>query len=215
MKGAVAMKKIICIIIVIFAALLLYGCEKANITESPSSTESPSQTKPSASDSATELCSVPLMPTDNESAMLRTAYRKMSKSFEGAIVKNHKVLQLGEVGGKHCKRFLFETDKGEFVAVMTEQCEILFEWKEGDEKTAEYYFPQAWDTTVASDENLMIAFNSFHEDEHYANEIILDYRQEMADFTDGSTAQKVLFVTESGDYAVLISEDGRIVSKTK
>ena len=48
-----------------------------------------------------------------------------------------------------------------------------------------------------------------------ANEIILDYRQEMADFTDGSTAQKVLFVTESGDYAVLISEDGRIVSRTK
>lgn len=215
MKGAVAMKKIICIIIVIFATLLLYGCEKANITESPSSTESPSQTKPSASDSATELCSVPLMPTDNESAMLRTAYREMSKSFEGAIVRNHKVLQLGDIGGKSCKRYFFETDKGDFVAVVTVQCEILSVWKEGEEKTAEYYFPQSWDAAVASDENLMIAFDSFHGDEHYANEIILDFRQEMSDFTDGRTVQKVWFITESGDYAVLVSEDGRIVGRTK
>ena len=139
----------------------------------------------------------------------------MSKEFEGATVKNHEVLRLGKIGDKPCVRVRFETDKGEFVAIGNEDGDVIDTWSEGEEKTMQYWFPQMRDINVASDENLCIAFHAFHGDEHYKNGIILDYRQMMADFTDGSTTSKVTFITASGDFTVLIDQYGGIVSRTK
>lgn len=159
----------------------------------------------------------PIIPVKGVDIFQAAACAEMSKNpkFNGAQIIKDQYLQLGEINGEPCVRVHLDTDKGDFVAVMTEDCEILSVWVEGDEKTVEYYFPQAIDVNVATDEALMQAFNVFHEDEHYAKEIICGYRQEMADFTDGSTAHKIVLIATGGDFTVLIDEFGRVISRTK
>ena len=224
------MKNFICIMLTFVMAAALFACTKeaekpdetsTRVADIQTSAENNSgaQTVISGIDIDTEtvsqLCSVPLAPTDTGDLMLQSAYREMCKEFEGAIVKKHEMLQLGEIGGEPCVRVRFETDKGEFIATVNDDCDVIDTWSEGEEKTMQYWFPQMWDINIASDENLCIAFHAFHGDEHYKNGIILDYRQVMADFTDGSTTCKVTFITTSGDFTVLIDQYGRIVSRTK
>lgn len=145
------------------------------------------------------------------------ACAEMSKNpkFDGAKIIKDQYLQLGEINGEPCVRVHLDTDKGDFVAVMTEQCEILFVWEDGDEKTVEYFFPQAIDINVATDEALMQAFHIYHADEHYKNGIICNAIMAMGDCTDGSALYKVTFVATTGDFSVLIDEFGRVVERTK
>ena len=145
------------------------------------------------------------------------ACAEMSKNpkFDGAKIIKDQYLQLGEINGEPCVRVHLDTDKGDFVAVMNEACEIIWVWTEGDEKTVEYYFPQAIDINVATDENLMQAFHIYHADEHYKNGVICEYRQEMADFTDGSASHKITFIATTGDFSVMIAEDGNVIERTK
>lgn len=199
------------------------GCFN-NLTEQyicsvPTVNRNEGQTKPVLPEGATESTNIPWpnVPVSGIDKFQAAAFEEMSKNpkFSGAKIKKDQYLQLGEIGGEPCVRVHFDTDKGDFIAVMTEQCEILFVWEEGEEKTMQYWFPQMWDINIASDENLCIAFHAFHGDEHYKNGIILDYRQAMADFTDGSTTSKVTFISTSGDFTVLIDQYGRIVSRIK
>lgn len=190
-----------------------------NRDEKPTANRNEGQTKPVLPEGATDsrLIHWPIIPVAGTELFQAAACAEMNKNpkFNGAKIMKDQYLQLGKIGEDTCVRVHLDTDKGDFIAVMTEDCEILFVWEEGDEKTIEYYFPQAWDATVASDEDLMIAYNVFHGDEHYKHGIICDYRQLMADFTDGSTTHKVTFIATSGDFTVLIDEFGRIVDRTK
>ena len=177
------------------------------------------QTKPVLPEGATESTNIPWpnVPVSGIDKFQAAAFEEMGKNpkFSGAKVKKDQYLQLGEIGGEPCVRVHFDTDKGEFIAIINEDCDVLDTWSDSEEKTMQYWFPQMWDINIASDENLCIAFHAFHGDEHYKNGIILDYRQVMADFTDGSTTCKVTFITTSGDFTVLIDQYGRIVSRTK
>lgn len=216
MKGAITVKKIIGIITAFLMTFLLFACAKPNLPDTPPVTDAPSETYSSATDLPTEqeICSVPLAPTEQNSLMLQAAYRAMSKEFEGAIVKNHEVLQLGEIAGQPCKRFLFETDKGEFVAIVNEDCDVLNTWSEGETKTVEYWFPQTWELSVASDENLNIAFHAFHGSEGHADVIIGDYRQTY-EIRDGKTVSKVVFYSTHCTSTFWIDEAGRVIDRTK
>ena len=55
--------------------------------------------------------------------------------FNGAKIIKDQYLQLGEINGEPCVRVHFDTDKGDFVAVMNEACEIIWVWTEGEEYT--------------------------------------------------------------------------------
>lgn len=145
------------------------------------------------------------------------ACAEMSKNskYDGAKIIKDQYLQLGEINGEPCVRVHLDTDKGDFVAVMNEACEIIWVWTEGEEKTAQYYFPQEIDINVATDEALMQAFHVYHEDEHYKNGIICDYIQEMTALTDGTPIWKVTFIATTGDFTVLIDEFGRVIERTK
>lgn len=190
-----------------------------NRNENPTANRNEGHTKPVLPEGATgsQMVEWPIVPVAGTETFRAATCAEMSKNpkFDGARVIKEQYLQLGKIGEDTCVRVHFDTDKGDFIAVMTEDCEILFIQEDDDKNTVDYYFPQAWDINVATDEDLMIAFHAFHGDEHYKNGIILDYRQLMADFTDGSTTCKVTFITTSGDFTVLIDEFGTVVDRTK
>lgn len=148
-------------------------------------------------------------------ADLYTAYTAMKENekFKGATVKNYQRLTLGEIGDEPCVRILLETDKGDFVAVMTDSCEVISTWSEGETKTVEFWFPQLWDATNASDENLSIAYHTFRGDEHYKDAIICDFEQKIID--NGSCLYEVTLKTTKGDFKVLMTEYGEVVDRTK
>lgn len=210
------MKKFISVILAFSMIFLLFACTKSDLPDTPPVTDSPSQTDSPATDLPTvqELCSVPLAPTGLDNLMLQAAYREMSKKFEGAIVKNHEVLQLGEIDGQPCKRFLFKTDKGEFVAIVNENCDVLDTWSEGEEKTMQYWFPQLWDLSIASDMSLSIAFHAFHGGGYHDDAIIYDYRQTQEN-RDGKWVSKVIFYTTHCTSTFRIDEAGRVIDRTK
>ena len=145
------------------------------------------------------------------------ACAEMSKNpkFNGAKIIKDQYLQLGEINGETCVRVHLDTDKGNFVAVMNEACEILWVWTEGEEKTVEYYFPQSINVNVATDEALMQAFHVYHADEHYKNGIICNASMAVGDCADGSAIYKVTFVATTGDFSVVLAEDGTVISRTK
>ncbi len=145
------------------------------------------------------------------------ACAEMSKNpkFDGAKIIKDQYLQLGEINGEPCVRVHLDTDKGDFVAVMNEACEIIWIWTDDEEKTGQYYFPQSIDINVATDEALMQAYHIYHADEHYKNGIICNAIMAMGDCTDGSTLYKVTFVATTGDFSVLIDEFGRVIERTK
>ncbi len=151
---------------------------------------------------------------------LAAALEAISKNpkFDEAKIINNKYkdqyLQLGEIGGEPCVRVHLDTSEGDFVAVMTEDCEILFAWEEGDEKTIEYYFPQAWDVTVASDENLNIAYHNFKSGGYHDEAVIYDYRQTY-ESRDGKFLSKVELFSTCCVSTFWIDEAGRVVDRTK
>lgn len=216
MKGAITVKKFISVILAFLMIFLLFACTKSNLPDTPSVTELLSQTDSLTTDLPTvqELCSVPLAPTELDALMLQAAYREMSRKFEGAIVKNHEVLRLGEIGGEPCVRVCFETDKGEFVAIVNEDCDVLNTWSEGEEKTVQYWFPQMLDLSNASDESLSIAFHAFHGGRYHDDAIIYDYRQTQ-EIRDGKWVSKVVFYTTHCTSTFWIDEAGRIIDRTK
>ena len=66
---------------------------------------------------------------------------------------------------------------------------------DGEKKTVEYWFPQMWDVTVASDENLSIAYHNFKSGGYHDEAVIYDYRQTY-ESRDGKFLSKVeLFST--------------------
>lgn len=210
------MKKLISIILIFSMAFLLFACVKDGVADTPTAAERMSESclTANALPTAQELCSVPLAPTDTDDLMLQAAYREMSKAFEGAIVKNHEVLQLGEIGGEPCVRVRFETDKGEFVAIVNENYDVLDTWSEGEEKTMQYWFPQMWDVSVASDENLCIAYHSFKSGGYHDEAIIYNYRQTY-ESRDGKFLSKVEFFSTCCASTFWIDEAGRVVDRTK
>ncbi len=159
----------------------------------------------------------PIIPVAGVEQFETAAHSEMHKNpkFDGAKIIKDQYLQLGEINGEPCVRVHLDTDKGDFVAVMTEQCEIIWVWTEGEEKTVEYYFPQSIDINVATDEALMQAYHIYHADEHYKNGIICNAIMAMGDCTDGSTLYKVTFVATTGDFSVLIDGFGRVIERTK
>lgn len=184
------------------------------------------------------LCSVPTKPVDNSefpftvpedikwdsqihlpavTADLCAAYEAMNKNekFRNAALKNYQRLNLGEIGGENCVRILLETENGDFVAVVNESCEILSTWAEGETKTTEFWFPHLWDASNAMDENLSIAFHTMHADEHYKDAVICDFEQNHKTADNGKHLYEVKLRTTHGDFAVLITEFGEVVSVTK
>ena len=211
------MKKITCIILIFVMVFLLFACGKADVTEESTTTSEQLEKNiyPTAAVLAIqEVCSVPLAPTGVDNLMLQAAYREMSKGFEGAIVKNHEELQLGEIGGQLCMRFLIKTDKGDFVAVVNEDCEVIDTWSDGEKKTVEYWFPQMWDVTVASDENLSIAYHNFKSGGYHDEAVIYDYRQTY-ESRDGKFLSKVELFSTCCVSTFWIDEAGRIIDRTK
>lgn len=164
-----------------------------------------------------ELIHWPNVPVIGTEPFQVAACAEMSKNpkFDGAKIIKDQYLQLGEINGEPCVRVHLDTDKGDFVAVMNEACEIIWVWTEGEEKTVAYYFPQEIDINVATDEALMQAFHIYHADEHYKNGIICNAIMAMGDCTDGSALYKVTFVATTGDFSVLLDEFGRVIERTK
>lgn len=134
--------------------------------------------------------------------------------FDGAKIIKDEYLQLGEINGEKSVRVFLDTDKGDFVAVMTEGCEIIDVWTEGEEKTVEDYFPQMRDMHNAPDGHLSHAFHVFHGDEYYKNDIILDFKDGFVDNPDGREIYEVVFYTTKGVFKVLF-ENGVVISRTK
>ncbi len=211
------MKKFISIVLAFSTVFLLSGCVKDDVADNHPSAENNSEKQTVIScdgnnpEADNQLCSVPLAPTDTDDLMLQAAYRAMSKEFEGATVKNHEVLRLGEIGDKPCVRVRFETDKGEFIAIVNDDCDVIDTWSEGEEKTMQYWFPQMRDINVASDENLCIAFHAFH---GHDDAIIYDYRQTQ-EIRDGKWVSKVVFYTTHCTSTFWIDEAGRVIDRTK
>lgn len=159
----------------------------------------------------------PMIPVIGTEPFQVAACAEMSKNpkFDGAKIIKDQYLQLGEINGEPCVRVHLDTDKGDFVTVMNEACEIIWVWTDDEEKTGEYYFPQSIDINVATDEALMQAFHIYHADEHYKNGIICEYRQEMPRSTDGNTLYKVTFIATTGDFSVTLDVFGRVIERTK
>lgn len=195
----------------------LYVCSVPTINRNePTAKPKPNYTVPEGMTGSQQI-HWPNIPVIGTEPFQVAACAEMSKNpkYDGAKIIKDQYLQLGEIGGEPCVRVHLDTDKGDFVAVMTEQCEILFTWTEGEEKTVEYYFPQSIDINVATDEALMQAFHIYHADEHYKNGIICNAIMAMGDCTDGSTLYKVTFVATTGDFSVLIDGFGRVIERTK
>ena len=159
----------------------------------------------------------PMIPVIGTEPFQVAACAEMSKNpkFDGAKIINDQYLQLGEIWDEPCVRVHLDTDKGDFVAVMNEACEIIWVWAEGEEKTVEYYFPQAIDINVATDEALMQAFHIYHADEHYKDGIICNAAMALGDCADGSALYNVTFITTTGDFSVMLDVFGRVISRTK
>lgn len=214
------MKKFISIVLAFSTVFLLSGCVKDDVTDNQPSAENNSEKQTVIScvgnnpEADNQLCSVPLAPTGTDDLMLQAAYREMSKKFEGATVKNHEALRLGKIGDKPCVRVRFETDKGEFIAVVNEDCDVIDTWLEGEEKTMQYWFPQMRDINVASDENLCIAFHAFHSGGYHDDAIIYDYRQTQ-EIRDSKWVSKVVFYTTHCTSTFWIDEAGRVIDRTK
>ena len=161
------------------------------------------------------LWSAPLMPTDAESVMLRSAYRAMNEKFGGATVENKEVLELGEIYGEPCRRFHTETSKGDFVAVVNESGEVLSTWSEVEKKSTEFWFPQLCDINVASDEKLMVAYYSFYEGGYHDEDIIYDFEEEIVKDENGKPLWKVVLYTTHCTSTFWIDEFGRVIDRTK
>ena len=159
----------------------------------------------------------PMIPVIGTEPFQIAACVEMSKypRFDGAKIIKDQYLQLGEINGEPCVRVHLDTDKGDFVAVMNEACEIIWVWTEGEEKTVQYYFPQSIEINVATDEALMQAFHIYHADEHYKNGIICNASMAVGDCADGSSLYKVTFVATTGDFSVMFDEFGRVIERTK
>lgn len=224
------MKKITCILLAFAMATAFFGCSKDDVTETETTTSAAdiqhlvkndpeTQTVISGIDIDTEtdqyLCSVPLMPTDAESVMLRSAYRAMNERFGGATVENKEVLELGEIYGEPCRRFHIETSKGDFVAVVNESGEVLSTWSEGEKKTTEFRFPQLCDINIASDENLTVAYYSFYEGGYHDEDIIYDFEEEIVKDENGKPLWKVVLYTTHCTSTFWIDEFGRVIDRTK
>lgn len=195
----------------------LYICSVPTINRNePTAKPKPNYTVPEGMSEGQQI-HWPMIPIVGTEPFQVAACAEMSKNpkFDGAKIIKDQYLQLGEINGEPCVRVHLDTDKGDFVAVMNEACEIIWVWTEGEEKTVEYWFPQSIDINVATDENLMQAFHIYHADEHYKNGVICEYRQEMADFTDGSASHKITFIATTGDFTVMIDEFGRVIERTK
>ncbi len=164
-----------------------------------------------------QLIHWPMIPVIGTEPFQVAACAEMSKNpkFDGAKIIKDQYLQLGEINGEPCVRVHLDTDKGDFVAVMNEACEIIWVWTDDEEKTGEYYFPQSIDINVATDEALMQAFHIYRADEHYKNGIICEYIQEMADLSDGTPIWKVTFIATTGDFSVTLDVFGRVIERTK
>ncbi len=158
----------------------------------------------------------PNIPVIGTELFLVAACAEMSKNpkFDGAKIIKDEYLQLGEINGEKSVRVFLDTDKGDFVAVMTESCEIIDVWTEGEEKTVEDYFPQMRDMHNAPDGHLSHAFHVFHGDEYYKNDIILDFKDGFVDNADGREIYEVVFYTTKGVFKVLF-ENGVVISRTK
>jgi hypothetical protein len=159
----------------------------------------------------------PIIPVLGTEPFQVAACAEMGKNpkFDGAKIIKDQYLQLGEINGEPCVRVHLDTDKGDFITVMNEACEIIWVWTEGEEKTVQYYFPQSIDINVADNEALMQAFHIYHADEHYKNGIICNAAMAVGDCTDGSALYKVTFVATTGDFSVLLDEFGRVIERTK
>lgn len=159
----------------------------------------------------------PMIPYTGTGHFKAAACAEMGKKpkFDGAKIIKDQYLQLGEINGEPCVRVQLDTDKGDFVAVMNEACEVIWVWTEGEEKTSEYYFPQSIDINVATDEALMQAFHIYHADEHYKDGIICNAAMALGDRADGSALYNVTFVTTTGDFSVTFDELGRVIDRTK
>ncbi len=213
------MNKVICIILSFVMFFILVSCENKNVLsvtdESGKPTESSSflQINPLPTDR--EICSVPLMPTDVESVMLRSAYRAMNDKFGGATVEKQEVLEIGKIYGEPCRRYYIETSKGDFVAVVDETGKVLNTWSEGEEKTTEFWFPQLCDIDIASDENLMIAFYNFYGGEYHDEDIIYDFKEEVVKDDDGKSLWKVVLYTTHCTSTFWIDVFGTVIDRTK
>ncbi len=223
------MKKFICILLA-FAMAAFFGCSKDDVTETETTTSVADVQYPVDNNSETQtvisgididpetdqhLCSVPLMPTDSESIMLRSAYRAMNEKFGGATVENQEVLELGGIYGEPCRRFHIETSKGDFVAVVNESGEVLSTWSEGEEKTTDFRFPQLCDINIASDENLMVAYYNFYGGGYHDEAVIYDFEQEVITGADGKPLWKVVLYTTHCTSTFWIDVFGTVVDRTK
>lgn len=195
----------------------LYICSVPTINRNePTAKPKPNYTVPEGMSEGQQI-HWPMIPVIGTEPFQVAACAEMSKNpkFDGAKIIKDQYLQLGEINGEPCVRVHLDTDKGDFVAVMNEACEIIWVWTEGEEKTVQYYFPQEIDINVATNEALMQAYHIYHADEHYKNGIICNAIMAMGDCTDGSTLYKVTFIATTGDFSVWIDEFGRVIERTK
>lgn len=195
----------------------LYVCSVPTINRNePTAKPKPGYTVPEGMEEGQQI-HWPNIPVIGTEPFQVAACAEMSKNpkFDGAKIIKDQYLQLGEINGEPCVRVHLDTDKGDFVAVMNEACEIIWVWTDDEEKTGEYYFPQSIDINVATNEALMQAFHIYRADEHYKNGIICNASMAMGDCADGSTLYKVTFVATTGDFSVMLDEFGRVIERTK